>query len=26
VQRVTDVIGGFQAWVACGLPVRREVK
>ena len=24
VQQVTDVIGGFQAWAACGLPVRRE--
>ena len=24
VRRVTDVIGGFQAWVTCGLPVQRE--
>ncbi len=23
VQQVTDVIGGFQARVACGLPIRR---
>ena len=22
VRRATDVVGGFQAWVACGLPVQ----
>lgn len=24
VRWVTDILGGFQAWAACGLPVRRE--